>query len=145
MIPPFEADGNLPPGVYSVQWSELEARFGTNAHRKRLLTGLSDALEQFRIAGCRRVYIDGSFVTAKAFPNDYDVCYDARGVDPMFLDAVFLDVGAGRSKQKAKYGGEFFPSSVGAAPGHNFLQFFQIDKDNGNSKGILAIDLGTRP
>ena len=145
MIPPFNLDGNLPPGVYSVEWSEVAARFGTNDHRQRLLVGLADALEQFRIAGCRRVYIDGSFVTSEPHPNDYDVCYEIRGVDPMYLDPVFFDIRPGRAAQKAKYGGEFFPSSGGAAPGSNFFQFFQIDKQTGKSKGILAIEFRKSP
>lgn len=145
MIPPFDTDGNLPPGVHPAQWTEVQARFGSNSHRRRLLSGLAEALEQFRIAGCRRLYLDGSFVTAEPFPNDYDVCYELRGVDPMFLDPVFFDFRPGRSGQKAKYGGEFFPSSGGAAPGSNFFQFFQVDKRTGNAKGILAIDLGKKP
>jgi hypothetical protein len=145
MIPPFAADGNLPPGVHIAEWSEIETRFGKNVHRRKLLAGLAEALSQFAIAGCSRVYLDGSFATAEDFPNDYDVCYELRGVDPMYLDPVFLDIRAGRIAQKTIYGGEFFPSSGGAAPGYNFFQFFQIDKETGASKGILAIDLGKRP
>lgn len=143
MIPPFDATGNLPPGVHVAAWDEVEARFGTNAHRKQLLEGLADVLAQLQISGCRRAYIDGSFVTAEPFPADYDVCYEARGVDPTYLDPVFFNMQASRAAQKAKYGGEFFPSSWPAAPGYSFFQFFQVDKQTGAGKGIVRVDLGS--
>ena len=45
--------------------------------------------------------------------------------------------------QKAKFGGEMFVASWGADPeGARFLDFFQIDKNTGDAKGIVAIDLG---
>jgi hypothetical protein len=145
MIPPFSTDGNLPPGVHTTDWAELEARYGWNPHRRRLLAGLSEALAQFSLAGCQRVYVDGSFITNEDFPNDYDVCYEMRGVDPMYLDPVFLDLRVGRLAQKTMYGGEFFPTSARAVVGYNFFQFFQTDKRTGASKGILALNLGKQP
>jgi hypothetical protein len=39
---------------------------------KQLLTGLRLALGNLKLAGCRQVYIGGSFVTDKERPNDYD-------------------------------------------------------------------------
>lgn len=49
-----------------------------------------------------------------------------------------------RAAQKAKYLGELFPAQVQAEsrfPYRIFLDFFQTDKDTGNPKGIVAIDL----
>lgn len=111
-------------------------RFGGNRQRRKLLQGLKQALDQLRDAGCRRVYLDGSFVTDKASPNDVDVCWDIDGVDPMLLDSVFFDFGSGRAAQKAKFGAEFFPAQ---APQRlqTFLDFFQIDKETGDPKGII--------
>lgn len=145
MIPPFDpASGKLPPGVYVASYAELETRFGITPHRRALLRGLREALEQFRLAGCRRVYLNGSFVTDELNPNDYDACYEASGMDPTLIDPVFLDAAdlrSGRSKQKAKYGGEFFALSWPAATGYNFYQFFQVDTRSGEAKGLIAIDL----
>ena len=76
MIPSFESGGNLPPGIHPATWSELASRFGGTAHRQSLLAGLKGALEALREAGCRRVYIDGSFVTAKVEPGDFDGCWE---------------------------------------------------------------------
>jgi len=111
--------------------------------RRQLLSGLRAALEAVRVAGCRRAYVDGSFVTAKEMPGDFDGCWEAQGVDPAALDPVLLDFRHPRAAQKAKFGGEMFVASSSAAPdGTRFLDFFQIDKSTGDAKGIGAIDLG---
>lgn len=89
--------------------------------------------------------MDGSFVTIKAVPNDFDVAWDPNGVDLprlKILEPVFFDFFNSRAAQKAKFFGEFFPSSASADPaGNTFLEFFQIDKHTGNQKGIIALDL----
>jgi hypothetical protein len=120
--------------------------FGTTLHRRRLLTGLRAALEALRTAGCRRAYIDGSFVTAKQRPNDYDGCWDIEGVDPDRLDPVLLTFDRGRAAQKAKYQGELFPAQFREGDsGTTFLEFFQIDKETGDPKGIIVIELQELP
>ncbi len=74
-IPALDANtGNLPPGVHSATWDEIVSRFGWNAERKRLLDGLRRAFESLHAAGCRRAYLDGSFVTEKDVPGDFDGC-----------------------------------------------------------------------
>jgi hypothetical protein len=141
MIPPFEASGNLPPGVHAATWPEFASAFGTTPHRRALLAGLRAALENLCAAGCRRVYIDGSFVTTKRRPNDFDGCWDIAGVDPDQLDPVLLTFDRGRAAQKAKYRGELFPAQFQEqGSGMTFLAFFQLDKE-GRSKGIIALDL----
>jgi hypothetical protein len=145
MIPRFEKSGNLPPGVHLATWDEFAARFGTTAHRQRLIRGLASALDSLRFAGCKRVYVDGSFVTAKEVPADFDVAWDSAGVDLALLqgaEPVLFDFNNLRARQKARFGGEFFPSSVGVNPaGTTFLEFFQADKNTGDPKGIVALDL----
>ncbi len=108
-----------------------------------MLNGLRAGLDDLKRAGCRTVYVDGSFVTAKEVPNDFDVCWEENGVDPLILDPVLLTFDPGRATQKAKYMGEFFPASaIADADGPSFLEFFQTDKESGRRKGIIAIDLG---
>ena len=59
------------------------------------------------------------------------------------LDPKLLTFADGRAAQKAKYGGELFPSSAIAGFEEGvFLDFFQTDKDTGARKGIVALDLG---
>lgn len=145
MIPAFSINGNLPPGIHVTTFDLFSSRFGTSEHRRRLLTGLEAALVSLRSCGCQRLYVDGSFVTSKEFPNDYDVAWEPAGVDLgklKFLEPVFFNFANRRAAQKATYLGEFFPSSAAADPaGNTFLEFFQIDKNTGNRKGIIALDL----
>ena len=143
MIPDLNANGHLPPEIHWATWDELKERYGKNPWRQHLLTGLGAVLENLKAAGCRTVYVDGSFVTSKELPNDYDACWEEAGVDPERLDPVLLTFDAGRATQKARYFGESFPASVTADPeGLSFLEFFRTDKETGEAKGIVAIDLG---
>ena len=48
------------------------------------------AIDSLRRAGCRTVYIDGSFATSKEIPNDFDVCWDEEDVAPELPDPVLL-------------------------------------------------------
>ncbi len=105
--------------------------------------GFRAALANLKDAGCRTVYLNGSFVTSKTHPNDYDAYWEEAGVDPTALDPVLLTFDVGRATQKAKYLGELFPASIIAdAEGLSFLEFFQTDKETGRPKGIIAMDLG---
>ncbi|MGH9833176.1 MAG: DUF6932 family protein [Blastocatellia bacterium] len=140
MIPPFRRNGTLPPGVHWTTWEEFADRFGGNQHRQDLLAGLKAALENLQQAGCQDVYIDGSFVTAKAEPQDFDGCWSKVGVDPDKLDPVLLDFSQDRAAQKAKYGGELFIAQAPANEQHVFLGFFQRDRRN-QRKGIIGIKL----
>ena len=138
----FGIDGLLPPGIHWTNWEDFTRKFGGNPWRQKLLSGLRAALENLKDAGCRTVYVNGSFVTDKVLPNDYDACWEEDGVDPEALDPVLLTFDPGRTTQKAKYMGELFPASVIAnSEGLSFLQFFQTDKNTGKPKGIVAIDL----
>lgn len=155
MIPSFDpASGNLPPGIHEAPWAEVVARFGHTSHRLALLSGLKAGLDALRAAGCRRAYLDGSFVTAKeahlgAPPGDFDACWETAGVDlPALALAApeLFDFRPGRPGQKARFGGEFFPAEVPAdAAGAQFVDYFQRDKRTGDPKGIVAIDLGELP
>ena len=106
------------------------------------MSGLKHALELLSAAGCQTVYVDGSFVTSKDSPGDFDGCWDVMGVDAQLLDPVLLDFSDGRSAQKARFGGELFPAQLPNGPsGRTFLEFFQTDKQTGDPKGIIALDL----
>jgi hypothetical protein len=136
--------GYLPPGVHHAPWSEVTPRFSTNGHRSRLLGGLLAALQNLAGAGCQSVLLDGSFVSQKELPEDYDGAWDTRGVDPYRLDPVLLDFSNARAAMKSKYLGELFPATALAAPGVLYRDFFMKDR-NGVPKGVVHIDLGNLP
>jgi hypothetical protein len=142
VIPPFDATGKLPPGVHSATWRQIVSRLGFTPRRQQLLAGLLGALRLLKAAGCSLVYLDGSFVTRKPEPGDFDACWGIEDVDADKLDPVFLDFSNSRARQKQRFLGEFFPAELPeGATGRTFLEFFQTDKETGDRKGILAIDL----
>jgi hypothetical protein len=139
VIPDF-VDGRLPPGEWVATWSEIELAFGTSVWRLHLLSGCRRALVSLKSAGCRKAWIDGSFVTGKLHPGDIDCCYDPIGVTRAELHPALHDLSPGRPAQKAEFGCEFFPNVVEAGSGEYFVEFFQRDR-NDQRKGIIAIDL----
>ena len=142
MIPPFTATGTLPEGVHPASWQEFYGRFGTNAFRLWLIDGIEAALAALELAGCRFVYVDGSFVTNEPYPRDWDACWEEDGVNLEMLDDVFFEFANGRIAQKAKYRGECFPASMAeGATKTTMLDFFQRDRTTGNAKGIVALRL----
>jgi hypothetical protein len=145
-IPPFGEGGNLPRGIHEASWDDIATRFGGTAWRRELLAGLREALESLRNAGCRRAYLDGSFVTAKEEPHDFDACWEIAGVDAGLLDPVLLDFSNARAAQTERFRGELFPAEAVAAPdGTRFLDYFQRDKLTGDPKGIVVLDLEDLP
>lgn len=142
MIPPFDTNtGRLPEGVHEASWDEIVQRFGWNQRRRRLLDGLAEAIELLAEAGCRRLWLNGSFVTAKDEPGDFDACWDVESVDLDAIDPVLLDLSPGRAKQKRRFGGELFPNIIESGSGLLFTEFFQNDLDTGR-KGIVLIKIG---
>lgn len=136
----------LPAGIHDATLAEVEARFASNPKRRAQFKGFVAALIELRVAGCRRVFLDGSFVTVKPRPGDFDACWDPTGVNIAILDPVLLTFENNRSAQKAKYHGELFPSKVPAdQAGTIFVEFFQVDRFTGAPKGIVAIDLTDDP
>jgi hypothetical protein len=141
VLPPFDPDtGRLPPGEHLASWDEVVERFGWNERRRQLLDGLADALALLAAAGCRQAWLNGSFVTAKDEPGDFDACWALPDVDLDVLDPVLLDLSNGRRAQKDRFGGEFFPNVVEAGSGLVFAEFFQNERDTGR-KGVVVIDL----
>jgi hypothetical protein len=141
MLPSFDPDtGRLPEGEHAASWDEIVDRFGWTPRRRQLLDGLAHAVELFATAGCTRLWLNGSFVTAKDDPADFDACWDPHGVDLDTLDPAFLDFDDGRACQKAQFGGEFFPNVVETGSGLDFADFFQNERDGGR-KGIVVLTL----
>ena len=73
MLPDFDQEGNLPPGVHPATLPEIAERFGWQSELRRAqieslqwLVGLAER------AGAKRLIVNGSFVTQKLEPNDVD-------------------------------------------------------------------------
>ncbi|MFQ5443811.1 MAG: hypothetical protein ACE5EK_04245 [Nitrospinales bacterium] len=133
---------SLPEGVHHFTLKGIEKRFCFNKHRESLFKGLKRAVRNLKSAGVVDIYIDGSFVGDKKFPNDIDGCWlpnDSLKTDK--IDPVLLDFISGRKEMKKKYGVDFFlANTIEGASGKPFLEFFQTDRD-GKPKGIIKIKL----
>jgi hypothetical protein len=106
---------------------------------------MKQLLLSLKRVGCARAFMDGSFVSSKLDPEDYDGCWDRSGVDLSMLqasDPVLLNFENNRLLQKLKYGGEMFPADLlEGQSGLVFIMFFERDKHTGDSKGLVEIDL----
>ncbi|MEW9702278.1 hypothetical protein [Paenibacillus sp. SI8] len=142
-IPDFSSNGLLPPGIHVTTWEDFKDKYGINHTRRTQLNGLERAIKCFKDAGCTKIYVDGSFVTNKKIPGDFDALYDLDEVNEDAIDERLLDASIqGRAIQKKYFEGEFFPASVKAAPnGTVYLDFFQTDKKTKCQKGIIQIEL----
>jgi hypothetical protein len=139
-LPNFKKNGLLPQGVYPCRWKEFLTVFAINAHRLQLSDGLFAGLKALKKFGCNTVYVDGSYVTAKPFPNDVDVAFDNTNMDWKGLKKhhpEFFDIANGDTIQKEKYSSHFFACNAFET---YFIDFFQFDR-NGNPKGIVKLNL----
>ena len=143
--------GELPPGEHLATIAEVEKEFGKSTNRRILLmSGLRKAIDEFRKAGVKRIYLDGSFVTGKDEPEDIDGCWSIEGLEQANLDKMDSDFWnhptplAARECQKrikAKYYLDFyFAEMIEAGSMKPFPKFFQVNRV-GDPKGIIRIDL----
>ena len=135
----------LPEGIHLVTLEETRDAFAFNVVRRVLFSGFIDAVRNFAAAGCATIFLDGSYVTSEPRPHDYDVCWIPIAVNYTLLDPVFWNPEF-RDRQKARYLGELYPSTIIASnTGQTFLEFFQNETHSGAKKGILQIGLESDP
>jgi hypothetical protein len=73
MIPHYNDDGYLPPGIHPATLEETAARFGQDSEIRQAQTkSLRWLVDLARKAGVQRIVVNGSFVTEKLEPNDVD-------------------------------------------------------------------------
>ena len=73
MIPPFDHNGCLPPGLHLATLDEIGARFGGESELRRVqMESLRWMVESAIRAGAERIVLNGSFVTDRMEPNDVD-------------------------------------------------------------------------
>jgi hypothetical protein len=73
MIPEFNDDGYLPPGLHRATLEEIADRFGREPELRQAQTeSLRWLLDLAKRVGVQRLIIDGSYVTDKWEPNDVD-------------------------------------------------------------------------
>jgi hypothetical protein len=137
--------GNLKYGTYEMSIDEFRITFCYNEHRLWLFEGMQLAIEHLKKIGCEAIYVDGSFVTKKIMPSDYDLCWDDTGINLVNVSRAcpsLTDAGRKMEKIKKVYRGDVAPANniADLKKGINFLGYFMEDKQ-GRAKGIIRISL----
>ena len=75
MLPKLTRRGVLPPGIHRATLPEVVRRFGGGSAQRRLVTLRTQRILALAARGgwLRRAFLWGSYVTAKADPNDVDI------------------------------------------------------------------------
>ena len=142
----FNDNGVLDPGPpIKMTWEEFYNFFSFSPRRKELLIGLEKVLPFIKTIEAT-IYIDGSFVTNKLEPGDWDACYDCH-LEDIREKMIELEYRYGyplsdRKKQKLLYKGELFHARWKADEhGTLFIDFFQQIRNSTDKKGIVEIIL----
>lgn len=133
----------LPPGEHLATLQEVQDLLAFNSHRLTLFNGLVSAATLLARAGCKYLYLDGSYVTEKEIPSDFDACWSIDEVDLDSLDPIIWDIENGTIAQKIRFGGELYPNCIEGDSGKLFKEFFKNEKHTNQEKGIIVIDLQT--
>ena len=132
--------GYLPIGIHRMSLEQFNGAFAWTMRRRLLLKGFMLAARELERVGCREIIVDGSFVSSKDEPGDWDGAYDPTGVDLASLDPILRKYDDGRRAMRAKYFGDVFPMDAPATSTSVYIDFFQSDRE-GNGKGVVSIPL----
>ncbi|KAA6345245.1 hypothetical protein EZS27_007175 [termite gut metagenome] len=142
VIPDFLDNGFLPEGIYETTFEEIKERLGFSNRRNRLLIGMKELMDVCKQLRCNVFYLDGSFVSEKLRPSDYDACWDTTSIHrELVLKAASESILAALEEE---YGGEIYYARDKSFrnPSITILEDFQLCKENpAIKKGILKINL----
>lgn len=144
MIPEFNESGLLREGIHRATADEFRVRFAIfdrSDRRLRIFEQVERLLDEAAKSGIvKRIFVGGSFVTAKPEPNDFDVVlvFDAsileRDLRPFEYNLL------SRKMACRLFGGDVMPALDGSAALDEYLEFFQTTRD-GRRVGMVEIEL----
>lgn len=138
----FDQHGNLPPGIHRLAVQEVLDRFGVGSPRREWLgLRLRDLLDVARASGLvRRVYVWGSFASAKPAPNDLDVLLvlQADLVDDQLVGLVRDLVDHERARVRFTADVFWVREDIGQAGLALLLETYGFDRHN-RSRGIVEV------
>ena len=141
MIPELTGEGMLPPGRHEATVEEIRRRFGSgNLVRSRLMKGLDAVLRMARKVGADLLYLDGSFVTDKKEPGDWDaVLLLPAGARIWSKEAIAL---ADRPDVRKRYDGDLFTvSEEDTEVLAHYVEGVFVHDRNGRAKGLVVLRL----
>lgn len=144
MLPEFNAAGDLPEGLHRADQKEVLARFAAGSPRRKWLgSRLLELLREAESTGMlQRVFIWGSFVTAKPSPRDLDILLimaDDFSVEqlPPESRVVFHHLSAGIAFEADVF---WSRASIGEEALHLWLETYQMTRDL-RRRGIIELVL----
>jgi len=141
-LPAFNEDGDLPAGVHGATLSEVLERFGQGSIQRCAVADRLNRLYQLAASTGQlaRFIVFGSFVTAKAGPNDIDIILlmeDTFDLASVTGEAalVFQHMDA-----HARFGASvFWTRRSGAIGGEQaMIEYWQVRREGGQ-RGIVEI------
>lgn len=78
MLPAYYDGMYLPAGDHPATWDDVVERFSSNEKRTGFCNRLRDILARGKLCGFVRVYLFGSFISAKDDPGDVDMLWVYR-------------------------------------------------------------------
>lgn len=125
MIPAFDENGYLPPGVHRATIDEVESRFGLSSElRKVQMESLCWLMELVRRSGVSRLIVNGSFATDVYEPNDVDCALligpgfprEQAAEDELIAGLPFLDINLMDEADFELLVAQFFATDRNAVP-----------------------------
>lgn len=149
-IPTLNDHGLLPAGIHDCSVEDMQASFGWNEHRRKLICGFSQFLSN-EISGVfdYPVYADGSFVTDEKCPNDIDVVLELRGASDAESWRGLMFMQEHQERIRGEYRVDFWVNFRSAnRRANDFVAFFQYlghktakfkGLESTHAKGILRV------
>ena len=130
--------GNLQENL-TLDYGEFLKAFGFNESRKEKLKRVLLFLKILKSLGCTNVYVAGSFVTNKEFPNDIDLCVDITNIDHNRVAKEYPELlsAKGIQKNRNEHKVHLIFYDAGCL---EYLDWFRKDK-NDNPRGLVKIYL----
>lgn len=130
MIPPFNDDGYLPPGIHLATLDEIAERFGSGSEIRRVqMESIRWLVEIAERAGMTRIVLNGSFATDQKEPNDVD-CVLLVTPDSLLDEMALLELHGGVPFLELQI--------VEETEFQTIAQYFGTDRDR-VAKGMLEI------
>lgn len=141
-LPEFNDEGDLPPGVYRATLAEVIDRFGGGSVQRRAVAERLDRIYHLAASTQQaiRFVVFGSFVTAKAEPNDVDVVLIMEDTFDLASAPTEAAVLFEHMDADARLGASiFWTKRSGAIGGEQaMVEYWQARRDGGR-RGIIEI------
>lgn len=144
MIPPFDTDGDLPPGRHTATWREFQARFCVftrSDRRLQLCRSIAQLIDEAQSAHIvERVIFGGSFVSARPEPNDFDGIVVLRAGTQYDTLQPFQRWFADTREASRRYRGDIFVARADQPTLDIYCDFFAMNR-HGKQVGLVEVIL----